>query len=288
MPDPWTIRRVLSWMTADLRARGIETARLDSELLVAHALGANRLALYLDLDRPLTPDELASIRSLHLRRRAREPVAYIVGRREFWNRDFEVGPAVLVPRPETELLVERALAIVPADSAATVLELCTGSGCVAVSLALERPSLRVVATDVSAAALEVALRNASRHRVSGRVELRRGDLWDAVLENERFALVVANPPYVAEEDIGSLAPEIRDHEPRAAVSGGPGGLQVIERIAQGARAHLEPGGRLLLEVGAGQAERVERLLTAEGLVPSGRHRDLSGVERVVEAAAPTL
>ncbi|HKU36652.1 MAG TPA: peptide chain release factor N(5)-glutamine methyltransferase, partial [Polyangiales bacterium] len=222
-PANWTVRRMLAWIGQDFGALGIGTSRLDAELLVGNALGLSRVQLYLDLDRPLDASELARIKALVVRRRKREPIAYITGQREFYRRSFEVSPAVLIPRPDTETLIERALQLLPADSTAQLLDLCTGSGAIAVTLAAERPGTRVVATDVSEQALEVARRNAERHRVSERVEFLRGDLFGALPDGARFELIAANPPYIPEGDLAGLQPEIREHEPQLALASGSDG-----------------------------------------------------------------
>lgn len=280
------MRRLLQWMTQDFAARGLDSPRLDAELLAAHALSVTRVALYMDLDRPLTGEELSKVRELVKRRRAREPVAYILGRRELYGRSFAVGPAVLIPRPDTEALIERALAILPPQSEARVLDLCTGSGCIAITIACERPGTRADATDLSAEALEVARENATSLGVAERVRLLQGDLYAALPEPARYALVVANPPYVALRERDQLAPDVAEHEPHAALFGGEDGLDVIRRLVAGLGEVIEPEGHALIEVGAGQAAAVEALLAALPWVErTERHRDLGGVERVVEAVA---
>jgi release factor glutamine methyltransferase len=217
------------------------------------------------------------------RRRPREPIAYITGNREFYRRSFEVTPAVLIPRPDTETLIERALALLPPDSTATIVDLCTGSGAIAVTLAAERPSVRVSATDLSQAALEQARRNAERHGVHDRIEFFSGDLYAALPSDARFDLIAANPPYIAEADLAQLQPEIRDHEPQLALASGPDGLTHLRLLAAGAPAHLNPGGSLLFEVGANQAAAVQRMLLAAGLCEPHSHKDLAGIPRIVEA-----
>lgn len=281
--QPWTIRRVLAWTAKDFAERGIESARLDAELVVAHALGLGRVALYMDLDRPLTDLERGVVRELVKRRRQHEPVAYIVGAREFWGRRFAVSPAVLVPRPDTETLVERALALLPEDAVGPALDLCTGSGVIGLTLAAERASLRVTATDLSPDALDVARRNAETLGVAERVALREGDLFDALSPGDRFTLITANPPYIPDDEVRELPPDVRDHEPRQALAGGPDGFALHRRLAESAGDFLEPGGTLLVEVGAGQAQALEALLRAAGWTETARHRDLGGIERVVEA-----
>ncbi len=278
----WTLRRTLAWIAQDFAALGIATSRLDAEVLVAFALGLTRVKLYLDLDRPLDDTERANIRALVVRRRKREPVAYITGQREFYRRSFAVTPAVLIPRPDTETLIERALELLTPDGHARVLDLCTGSGAIAVTLAAERVGLHVTATDVSAAALEVARSNAERHGVSERMQFLEGDLFAAVDPSARFALIAANPPYVAEPEMGALQPEI-GHEPRLALASGSDGLDHLRRLSERVGEHLEPGGAVLFEVGQGQAASVRELLESHGLVEARSHKDLAGIERIVEA-----
>jgi release factor glutamine methyltransferase len=219
-----------------------------------------------------------------VRRRKREPVAYILGEREFYRRSFEVTPAVLIPRPDTETLIERALEILPAGSTARLLDLCTGSGAIAITLAAERPELHVTATDLSAAALDVARRNAERHGAMARCEFLEGDLFAPLPAASRFELIVANPPYVPEPEIATLQPEIQ-HEPRLALAAGDDGLSHLERLCAAAQSFLTPAGALLFEVGRGQAEQVRAWLEAAGLREVTAHKDLGGIERVVEARA---
>jgi release factor glutamine methyltransferase len=281
---PWTVRRIVAWMAQDFAARGIETARLDADLLVAHALGLDRVRLFLALERELEPDELARIRALVTRRRASEPVAYILGRKEFYGRSFVVGPAVLVPRPDTEALVERALALLPAASDAYVLDLCTGSGAIAVSLAAERSALRVDATDLSVEALAVARRNVEAQGLAGRVVLRQGDLFAALPAPQRFALVTANPPYIPSGDARSLPRDVVAHEPHLALFAGADGLDVVRRLVAAAPDWLVPGGTLLVELGAGQAAQALALVRAEKRYVEARTLpDLAGIARVLEA-----
>jgi release factor glutamine methyltransferase len=274
---------MLGWMTQDFSSLSLGTPRLDAELLLSHALGCDRVRLYMDMQRPLLSAELEAVRALVVRRRRREPVAYILGRREFYRHELEITKDVLVPRPETELLVDRALEILPA-AATRALDLCTGSGAVAIALALERENLEVDATDLSEAALALAARNVERHGLTLRVHLHLGDLFAALAPGARYPLVVANPPYVGEREWPSLAPEVTQHEPRMALLAGPDGLAVLRRLCAAAPDFLEPSGALLLEVGRGQAEAVCELLAAHASLEGVRsHKDLAGIERIVEA-----
>ncbi len=284
MPPAWTVRSLLSWMNQDFSSLGLTSPRLDAELLVAHALRVDRVRLYMDLDRPLSPDELTSVRELVVRRRKREPVAYIRGEREFYRRAFEVSPVVLIPRPDTETLVELALARLPENEPLRVLDLCTGSGAVAVTLAAERPSLHVDATDLSADALSVATRNAERHGVRERISFHHGDLYAALLSPVRYDLIVANPPYITDSAYATLAPEITEHEPRLALTAGEDGLFVLRRLCAEAPSWLASCAALLVEIGHDQAEAVKSLLAShDGWANVTSHLDLGGVARVVSA-----
>jgi release factor glutamine methyltransferase len=288
MSDVWTTRRLLAWMTQDFKALQLGTPRLDAELLIAHVLGVDRVRLYMDFDRPLSSAELAAVRALLVRRRQREPVAYLIGHREFYRREFKVTSAVLIPRPDTETLIERACALLPADKPLAVLDLCTGSGAIAVTLAAERPLVNVVATDISEPALAIAAENARKHGVEARVELRVGDLFDALAEGARYDLVVANPPYVRDDELPQLAAELK-HEPRLALTSGTDGLDALKRLCAGVDRHLAASGVVLFEVGAGQSEQVAQLLAANTrLTGITTHRDLGGIERVVEACAVSV
>jgi release factor glutamine methyltransferase len=273
-----TLGEVLRLSTAHLERHGSPTARLDAELLLGHALGLGRVELYTGFERPLSEAELSDCRELIARRAKREPVAYILGRWGFRGLDLAVDPRVLVPRPETELVVERCLALLVGVAAPDVLDLGTGSGAIALALASELPEARVSGCDVSEDALDVARGNGERLGIG--VEWIRSDVFDG-LDSRRFSLVVSNPPYVAEAELAGLDPEVRDWEPRGATVAGATGLEVIERITAEARIALGPGGALVLEIGAGQAGAVAALLEGAGLADVGCQRDHAGIERIV-------
>ena len=281
--DPWTIEAVLRWATDDFRSRGIETPRLDAEVLLAHALASTRIRLVVDSKKPLETGELGRFRDLVKRRRAREPTAYILGSREFYGRTFRVDRRVLVPRPDTEALVETALLRTrPASMSMRALDLCTGSGCVALTLARERPTSAFVATDVSEDALAVARDNAARLGAYN-VAFRRGDLFAAVDPSYPFDLVTANAPYITSRELSTLMPDVRDFEPRLALDGGADGLDGYRTIAKTARQLLSPDGVLVLELGIGQLDAVEGILAAAGLIAVGEPRhDLLGIARALE------
>jgi release factor glutamine methyltransferase len=273
-----TLGEVLRLSTAHLERHGSPTARLDAELLLGHALGLGRVELYTGFERPLDEAELAGCRDLIARRAKREPVAYILGRWGFRGLDLDVDPRVLVPRPETELLVDRCLALVNGVVGPDVLDVGTGSGAIALALASELPEARVIGCDVSAEALEVARANGERLGID--IEWVESDLLAAVA-GRRFHLIVSNPPYVAAGEIDALEPEVRDWEPRRATVAGESGLEAIERLCAEAPAALEPGGAFVLEVGAGQASAVAALLESAGLAGVGRDPDHAGIERIV-------
>jgi release factor glutamine methyltransferase len=258
------------------RAHGIE--RRDAEILLAAAWNLSRGALLARAGDPVPQEVAARFGAWCARRAAGEPVAYLLGRREFWSLDFEVSPAVLVPRPETELLVERVLARVT-SARAEVADLGTGSGAIAIALAHERPQWRVVGTDVSEEALRVACRNGTR-LVAGRVEWRAGD-WFAALGGRRFDALASNPPYIAETDPALSGDGLR-HEPRAALTPGGDGLAALHTLINVAPAHLVPGGWLFLEHGATQGATLRDALVARGFAHVTSHRDLAGCERVTE------
>jgi len=274
-----TIRELLAEGRRELARPGIEAPGREANLLLKHLLGMTEAALLAHDRRPVPSAQVERFRSwVHDRRRG-APAAYLLGEREFWGRSFAVDRRVLIPRPESEHLVELALALA-LTSRARVLDVGTGSGCLAVTLAAERPDWRVVASDVSPAALAVARANARRHGVAARLSWLAADLAAAV-ELGAFDLVLSNPPYVAPDDAPGLAAEIRDHEPPLALFAGDGGTAVARRLLAAARA-LAPGAALALEVGSGQAERLRSTVAAEGgweLITTCR--DLAGVERAL-------
>jgi release factor glutamine methyltransferase len=262
-----------------LAEHGSPSARLDAEVLLAHILGVDRLALYTDHQRPLTADEQDDYRALVARRGRGEPVAYLTGRRAFRRLRLRVQPGVLVPRPETEILVEWALEVVP--RAGTVLDWGTGSGAVALALADERPDLRVTALECSPEALAVARSNGA----AAPVEWLLSDGFAAVA-GRCFAVVAANPPYLSEADLADAGGDLA-FEPREALVAGPTGLEALERLALEAPSHLEHGGWLLAEVGVGQAEPAQALWRGAGLAEVTARADLAGIARVVGGRRPS-
>lgn len=280
--EPWTVGRVLAWVTEDFASRGLDTPRLEAELLLCHALGCNRIQLIIDRDRPLIPDELATYRALVARRRNHEPVAYLRGEREFFGHRFLVDRRVLVPRPDTETLVEVALERTRGRSMfGRLLDVCTGSGNVALSFAKERPTWRVIATDVSPEAIEVASHNAVRLGLAWSVSFAMGDLFAPVAAEPPFDVITANPPYIPTGEIEELAADIRDHEPRLALDGGADGLSVVRHLVQEAPKHLVAGGLLALEIGSDQGQAVVDLMLQGGWGDVGVKQDLGQRDRVV-------
>jgi len=281
MEEQWTVLNVLQWTTQYFNEKGFEQPRADAEVLLAHALGVERIQLYLNYDKPLAAEELALFRGLVRRRASFEPTQYITGKQEFWSLDFEVTPAVLIPRPETEVLVEKALEIA-GDEPSLVLDIGTGSGAIAVAMAHERTGMRIIAADKSWSAIEVARRNAARHGVANRIFFVVTDLFGAVAPLPLFDLIVSNPPYVSDAELLDLSAEIANYEPRSALrGGGKRGLALIRKILEEFHARLKPKGSLLMEIGLGQAEILEAEFS-ECL--AGRFQfveDYSGVKRVL-------
>ena len=278
---PVTLEQFIARAIATLAAS--PSPRLDAEVLTMHVTGLSRTQLITHGTAPLAPEQQGMLDQLLARRARGEPVAYLTGEREFWSLPLHVTPDVLIPRPETELLVERALALLPADAALTIADLGTGSGAIALALAHERPRCRIIATDASAAALAVARANAARLNLAN-VEFRQGE-WLAALDHERMDLIVSNPPYIALTDPHLLEGDVR-FEPRAALVSGPDGLDAIGRIAREAPAHLKPGGWLLLEHGFDQPDAVRSILARHGFQDITGYLDLADQARVTAGRQP--
>jgi len=283
---PWTVLRLIDW-TKDYFARsGVEEPRLSAEMLLADVLTCPRINLYAQFARVVGPDGLARYRDYVRRAASGEPISYILGRREFYSLSIKVTRDTLIPRPETELLVDVALECARTRGARRLWDVCTGSGCVAVAAARYAPALEVLATDVSEAALAVAAANAASHGVAQRVRTLRADLLDLPAEAAQagpFDVITANPPYVSEAEMAELPANVRA-EPRIALCAGPTGLEMIERIVSAAPAHLAPGGTLAAEIGLGQADRVYALLRDDGRYEGVRFlRDPAGIDRTAVA-----
>lgn len=283
MNEPWTVGRVTRWAADDFRARGLESARLEAELLLAHVLKVDRVRVLTDPTRPLEPGELSAYRELIRRRRAREPIAYLLGAREFYGRPFRVDRRVLIPRPDTETLVEVALARTRRLSlSGRALDLCTGSGCVAITFARERPTWRVDGSDISPDALAVARDNAQRLGAVWNVRWLAGDLFAPLAPaRDRYDLITANPPYIPRAELATLDPDVRDFEPRLALDGGESGLVLEARVVREAPPFLRPGALLAVEIMLGQGEDTRALFAQAGFVDVEIAHDYGGRERVV-------
>lgn len=283
--ETWTLRKLLTWTTQHFEKKGVDAPRLTTEMLLAHVLKTTRVRLYVDLDRPMEKAELATFRALIERRVAGEPTQYLTGVREFYNRPFKVDARVLIPRPETELLVEAALHKLPKDGPGAALDVCTGSGCIAISLAAERPQATVLATDLSPDACALARENAQALGVADRVTVLQGNLFAPLPPDARFAVVVSNPPYIASGEIPDLSAEVR-REPHMALDGGPDGLVLIRKVLEGARRVLEPGGLLAMEIGETQGAAVLGLLQAAGYEDARVEKDLERRDRLAFGTQP--
>jgi release factor glutamine methyltransferase len=315
--DVWTVGRIIDWTTAHLKKHDSDTPRLDAEILLAHARKCPRIRLYVDYTTPLTEGERGTMRDLVRRRALAEPVAYLVGHREFFGLDFRVSPAVLIPRPETETLVLELLTEAkkcgvrsaecgveegnatslelssstphsefrtPHSSPLRILDVGTGSGCIAIACAVHLPESSITAIDISPQALAVARENSGTHNVSQRIRFLEGDLFAPLAPDEKFDLIASNPPYVADGEMESLPPDIRKHEPHLALKAGPKGLDVIERLIAGATRHLAPGGFFLVEFSPEQAPAVTELFATSGqFEPARIVKDPAGNLRIAVA-----
>ena len=282
--ESWTVGRLLTWTTDWLASRGSESPRLDAEVLLAHVRGCPRISLYTAFDTPVADAERSRFRELVKRRGEGEPVAYLVGSKEFFSLPFAVSKGVLVPRPETEGLVVRTLDLCKAVTAPRIIDVGTGSGAIAVTLAKHLPQAVVVATDISPEALAVARENAARHGVAERIRFVECDLMAAAEAAGPWDVIVSNPPYVREDEFESLPRDVRLHEPKTALVSGPTGVEVVARLAAAAAESLAPGGWLLVEIGPAVAAAAETSLDAQaGLVREPTLPDLAGLPRIVQA-----
>jgi len=263
-----------------LKAAGIEAGRMDASSLMAHALNCDRAFLIAHSNEPLSNELQHSFEESITRRAAGEPLQYITGRQEFFSLEFAVTPDVLIPRPETELIVEIAIAALQYNPAPRLTDICTGSGCIAVSILDAVPTATAIAVDLSAAALRIARQNAERHHVDGRLQLRRSDLFSDLPAGEPYDLIVSNPPYVSDEEMKSLPREVR-FEPSQALAAGHDGLVVIRRLLNDAPRHLRPGGQFIFEIGYGQDEAVRDLIDQTSWELIEIKKDLQGIPRTV-------
>jgi release factor glutamine methyltransferase len=283
-PTVWTIKALLAWTTDFLKSKGVAEARLEAEILLAYVLECKRVDLFVRHTEQPTDAQRAKFRELIQRRAGGWPVAYLVGYRAFYTLTFDVDPAVLIPRSDTETLVLEALTRLKAIPEPAVLDLGTGSGCIGVTITHEKKDSRVTATDVSPDALAVAQRNATKNGVADRMTFLQGDLFAPLAPGSTFDLIASNPPYIAQSEFAALAPDVRDHEPRSALDGGPDGLAFYRRIAAGVGPFLKLGGSLLLEIGYTQNDAVRSLLAERPELEVGPTlKDVGGHPRVVTA-----
>ena len=282
--EEWTVLKLLTWTADFLRRKGAETPRLDAEVLLAHVLKCARVQLYTNFQQSLDEGRRAEFRALLKRRAEGMPVAYLVGRKEFYSLTLAVNPAVLIPRPDTETLVAEFLSRAEAGASVRALDVGTGSGAIALACLSRNPGARFIATDLSEAAIAQASENAESLGLSDRVEFRVGDLFGPVAAEPPFDAVLSNPPYIPTATISGLEPGVRDFEPHLALDGGPDGLAVVSRLVAGASDRLRPGGLLLIEIGADQEAPVRGFIEAEpGLRIGPTVRDAANHPRVVPA-----
>lgn len=280
----WTVLSVLQWTVDYLASKGVEKARLESEMILADVLGKKRLDLYLLFDRPMRPEELQNFRERVARRARREPVQYILGQQGFYGVNLRVAPGVLIPRPETERLVEEVLCVLSNEAPQHLLDWGTGSGAIALALAAERAQLQVAAVEVSPEALAIAAENFRNSDFKDRIQLFAGDFFAVHAFQDRFHVIVSNPPYIPSAEIEKLQPEVRDFEPHLALDGGADGLAVIRRMLERAPALLHEGGYLFLEIGAEQGSAVTALAEKSGFWNEySVLEDLTGRPRIFKA-----
>ena len=289
-PKTWAIKNLLKVTSDYLKEKQIESPRLTAEILLAHQLNIDRVSLYINFDQPLEELELSGYRSLIKRRLQHEPLQYITGVQEFWSLNFIVNPQVLIPRPESEMLVELTINQLKASDAfgnhpPRILELGTGCGAVTISLAKDIREAEIWATDISSEALKLATLNAKKHGVNDRIEFKRGDLWNPLIDQDiTFDIILSNPPYIAYEEYNDLPPEIRDHEPRTALDGKRGGMYYIEKILREGPRFLKRGGFILLEMSPDQTNKALDLISQiNGYGEASRIKDYSHRYRVVMA-----
>jgi release factor glutamine methyltransferase len=280
----WTVGSLLEWTERYLTQKGVEFPRLDAQVLLAHALGCKRIELYTRHTEDAPEEARLKFRELTRRRIEGCPVAYLVGRKEFFSLNFEVTTAVLIPRPDTECVVDECLRLAKGMAEPRVLDVGTGSGCLAVAVARHHKGAQVTATDISPGALAVASANAARNGVAERARFLRGDLFDPLSPGEPFDFILSNPPYIPHADLAKLAPGVRDYEPHLALDGGADGYAVFERLVAGAPAFLKPGGYLIVEIGSPQEGPArERIGRHPGYELAKTIHDGSGHPRVLRA-----
>jgi release factor glutamine methyltransferase len=279
-----TVLEAIQKSTEFLAKKGVDSPRLQTELLLAHLLQMPRMKLYLNFDKTLTAAETDQLRDFVKRRSLREPLQHIIGSTSFCGLEMKVNRQVLVPRPETELLAECGWTFLGGrGDLATALDFGTGSGCLAITIAVKCPAAQVTAVDISAEALAMALANAEHHQMAGRIQFRAGDGLKVVPEETSFDLIISNPPYIATAEIPTLQPEVRDFDPALALDGGPDGLRFYEMLAREAGGRLRPGGKIMMEFGDGQADAIRKLFADEKWIVEAVKDDYSHRARILIA-----
>jgi release factor glutamine methyltransferase len=284
--EAWTTRKLLDWLRVALKDKGIDDARLCAELLVAHVIGCERLRLYMEADRPATPEELTRLRDLAKRALNHEPVQYLVGEWSFYGITLNTDKRALIPRPESQTLVDEAVAAIKTivDRAPLVADVCTGSGCIAIAIASQAPTATVHACDVDASALALAAENIERTKLADRVTTFEGDLLAALPNGEPCDAIVANPPYIPDDEWDAVAPNVKGHEPTHALRGGADGLDLVRPLIAQAADRLRPGGLLAIEVASSRTREALAVLAADGRYTGERVvRDFAGRPRVIAA-----
>lgn len=288
--ENWTVRKLLEWTTPFFARKEVDAPRLSAELLLAHVLGIPRIKLYTDYERPLMPGELHQYRELVKRAAEQEPIAYLTGRAHFFNLEFHAAPGVLIPRPDTETLVENVMQFLrhqPGMESPRILDLCTGSGCIALALAHHLKTATVLATDISKTAVALTQKNIQHLNLDQRVIVAQGDLYEplaSMVDIQPFDLIVANPPYIPSGQLVTLDRNVRDYEPWEALDGGMDGLTIHRRILKDAPAHLRPGGQIYLEIAFDQAELAKQVFREHPLFEDVKIlKDYAGKDRVITA-----
>ena len=286
--ESWTIQKLLSWVTEYFTGKGVDSPRLSAEWLLCYVLGIKRIELYTQFNKVVGQEQLLQLHELVKRAGTHEPIAYLTGKKEFYSLEFEITKDCLIPRPETEILVERAIEFLRTRNGEQfVCDLCTGSGCVAVAIARNFANCRIVATDISDTALAIAEKNVAKHGLMNRIKLLQGDLFEPVIAGlgpAKFDLIVCNPPYVSEPDYEKLAPNVKNFEPKSALTAGQDGLDIIKKIIADASRHLKPTGTLMLEIGNEQGNAVRELLnTARYFGAVKIEKDYSNLDRLAVA-----
>ena len=280
-----TIKEVLLKSSDFFASRGIDSPRLDAELLMGHALQLSRIQLYMNFDKPLTEKELTNIRGFVKRRANREPIAYIIEEKGFYKYDFTIEPGILCPRPDTETIIEVANHWIPKGREYFICDVGTGSGCIGLSLLLDHPNARLYATDISDTALRCTRKNIERHALKDRAAPLKGPYLEAIPASRPIDLVVSNPPYIPSKEIDGLAPEVAMHEPRMALDGGPDGLDCYRELIRQAVPRIRDG--IIVEIGLSQEQSVADLMTSAGLIDIELHNDLTDRVRVVSGRKPS-